>query len=332
MSIFAPPSILHERTGAGEPDPNAPVCQSLFTFIWSVSARQQVVLIAIALFVAAMELAPVELQRRIIDGAIEDQNLAALVTLCALYLAVIVAHRAAKLALRAVRSAVAQDVLNAARVRIYERTEDKKSCTEHDTGGARVSVLGPEIEAIAVFSGNAYSDLAVKGGTILGLIGYMAFTEPVLALLSVPFLLPQLYIVPRVQAHINELSEKRVSQRRTLNDTIMEEDDETFVSLGWRLRCLGVDITWWKGMARLTVNGLNALAPLAVLSYGGYLVIEGETSVGVVVAFLSAFQRLADPLRDLLDYYRDASLTMTRYRLVREWLHDPGRAGRGETD
>mgnify|MGYP003403376523 CR=1 FL=1 len=42
------------------------------------------------------------------------------------------------------------------------------------------------------------------------------------------------------------------------------------------------------------VNFFNGLAPVAALVIGGYLVITGQTSIGVVVAFISGFDRLAD--------------------------------------
>jgi ABC-type bacteriocin/lantibiotic exporter with double-glycine peptidase domain len=40
---------------------------------------------------------------------------------------------------------------------------------------------------------------------------------------------------------------------------------------------------------------------------GGYLVTSGATTIGTVVAFISGFQRLADPSRELLAYYRLAA-------------------------
>jgi hypothetical protein len=44
----------------------------------------------------------------------------------------------------------------------------------------------------------------------------------------------------------------------------------------------------------------NHLAPLSVLMLGGYPVTTGAATVGIVVAFISGLQRLADPSRELL--------------------------------
>ena len=53
---------------------------------------------------------------------------------------------------------------------------------------------------------------------------------------------------------------------------------------------------------------------------GGYLAIEGATTIGTVVAFISGFRRLADPSRELLAYYRLAAETRVQCRLIAKWL------------
>ena len=68
------------------------------------------------------------------------------------------------------------------------------------------------------------------------------------------------------------------------------------------------------------VNLLNALAPLSALVFGGYLVIQGETTIGVVVAFISGFDRLAAPLRELIAYYRLAAQAHVQHEMVARWM------------
>lgn len=79
-----------------------------------------------------------------------------------------------------------------------------------------------------------------------------------------------------------------------------------------------------KFLIKFLNNLLNHLAPLSVLMVGGYLVIQGATTVGVVVAFISGFMRLADPSRALLAYYRLAAETRVQYRLITRWLPADG--------
>jgi len=342
MTIPSHEDLLAKPTGAGPiEDEAASRSANVFTFIWSVSWRQQLLIVALALTVAALDVVPLELQRRIIDGAIGAGSVSALVTLCIVYFGVIAVHAITKHALRVFQGAVAEDVLRSARARLYcastpvEGEEDDAGQDDEgaddEQGGKRVAVLGQEIEQIAVFSGNAFGEAAVQIATIIGLVGYMVVTEPLLAAISLPFLLPQAVAVPAIQTRINRLSADRVEERRELNAAVIDDDDERFLRSGRVLRMLGVNVAWWKSLARLLVNAFNALAPLAVLAVGGWLAIRGDTSIGTIVAFVSGFQRLADPAKHLLDYYRAASLTQTRYRLVSSFLEETPGAGRPET-
>ena len=70
---------------------------------------------------------------------------------------------------------------------------------------------------------------------------------------------------------------------------------------------------------------LQSLGPLAALAYGGWLVVQGETTVGTVVAFVSAFQRLSGPLRSLLTFYRQWQQARVQHRLVARWMIGEGR-------
>ncbi|MEM7693487.1 MAG: ABC transporter ATP-binding protein [Pseudomonadota bacterium] len=327
--------LLSKSTGAGNFDAEQVRHHHAMTFIWAISWRQQLVIIALALTVAALDVIPLELQRRLVDGAIEEGSIALLIELSLVYLAVIATHAITKHALRVFQGAVAEDVLRNARATLYDKSaaddtqplNDDHDDNAQDGEGTRVAVLGQEIEQIALFSGVAYGEAVVQLATIVGLIGYMAVTEPLLAAISLPFLLPQAVAVPLIQRRINRLSADRVEERRALNTAVIDEDGRKFHRTGRVLRRLGVNVAWWKSVARLVVNGLNALAPLAVLGFGGALVIQGETTLGVLVAFVSGFQRLSDPAKHLLDHYRAASLTQTRYRLVAAFM-----ARHGATD
>ena len=52
---------------------------------------------------------------------------------------------------------------------------------------------------------------------------------------------------------------------------------------------------------------------------GGYLVIKGQTTIGTVVAFVSGFERLSGPLRDLLNFYREYEQAKVQYRMIVQW-------------
>ena len=69
------------------------------------------------------------------------------------------------------------------------------------------------------------------------------------------------------------------------------------------------------------LNAANAIGPLMVLLVGGYLVIQGQTTIGTVVAFVSGFERLSGPLRDLLNFYREYEQAKVQHRLIVQWAN-----------
>ena len=64
-------------------------------------------------------------------------------------------------------------------------------------------------------------------------------------------------------------------------------------------------------------NMFGHLGPLSVLVVGGYLVIQGETTLGTIVAFISGYDKMTDPARELLNFYRRLSMMKVQYGLVR---------------
>ena len=57
-------------------------------------------------------------------------------------------------------------------------------------------------------------------------------------------------------------------------------------------------------------------AAAGVLLFGGWMVIEGRTELGVVVAFISGFEKIMDPARELLNFYRRMAQMRVQYRLI----------------
>jgi ABC-type bacteriocin/lantibiotic exporter with double-glycine peptidase domain len=70
-------------------------------------------------------------------------------------------------------------------------------------------------------------------------------------------------------------------------------------------------------------NLLEHAGTISVLLIGGWLAIQGRTDVGTIVAFVSGFEKVADPWRDLVGYYRRSSDARVKYGLVRDALRLP---------
>ena len=64
----------------------------------------------------------------------------------------------------------------------------------------------------------------------------------------------------------------------------------------------------------------NAMGTLVVLIVGGYLVIQGKTTIGIIVAFVSGFERISGPLRDLLNFYREYEQAKVQLQMIVKWV------------
>jgi len=67
----------------------------------------------------------------------------------------------------------------------------------------------------------------------------------------------------------------------------------------------------------------NALATVALIWYGGSLVLSGEVTLGVLVAFLTYVTRFFQPLRELTQFYNQLQAAMAGAEKVFELLDEP---------
>lgn len=65
---------------------------------------------------------------------------------------------------------------------------------------------------------------------------------------------------------------------------------------------------------------LNSAAPIAVLVTGGLMVVAGQTTTGVIVAFVGGFGRLAGPARELIVVCRARAEAKVRHGVIAAWM------------
>jgi len=49
---------------------------------------------------------------------------------------------------------------------------------------------------------------------------------------------------------------------------------------------------------------------------GVWLLLQGKTEVGTIVAFISGLSRMNDPWNDLVDFFRNLSNTSLKFRMI----------------
>ena len=64
------------------------------------------------------------------------------------------------------------------------------------------------------------------------------------------------------------------------------------------------------------MNLSTHLQIVAVLLYGGWLVLNSQLEIGGVVVLISGIHRITDPWGDLVNYFRDISVSNVKYHLL----------------
>src|SRR5687767_3857699 len=82
--------------------------KDLYRYIWKVSARDQVLLSLLAVSLFLIELVPLELQRRIVNGAVDGRGFEFVGWLCVAYAAVVLVHGGLKLVMNVYRGSVGE--------------------------------------------------------------------------------------------------------------------------------------------------------------------------------------------------------------------------------
>ena len=124
-----------------------------------------------------------------------------------------------------------------------------------------------------------------------------------------------------MQRRLNALTRVQIGTLRAFGDSVLAGCDDAVTGpmkdTLYRNRIL---FHLWKNLLKTALGALGAAAPLGALLFGGLLVIRGEATPGLIFAFLSAFARIAGPIRDLMAFYREAAQAGVRYEMVRRWM------------
>ncbi|XKO54831.1 ABC transporter ATP-binding protein [Lysinibacillus fusiformis] len=108
-----------------------------------------------------------------------------------------------------------------------------------------------------------------------------------------------------VQSYLHE----RVAGMSIVKSFTLEKHEQTlFDQANGEFLEKALDQTKWNAKSFAVVNTITDVAPLLVIAYAGYQVINGTLSVGTMVAFIAYIERLYGPLRRLVS----SSTTLTQ--------------------
>lgn len=302
---------------------NSPA-QSIWGYVARMTGWHQLLACLLAMAVAGANILPIDLQRRIVDHAIKDQNLSLFIMLGWIYFGAIVLHKGLKFVLGVYQNWMTESAVFYTRAHIFGVYDHHlvEGGTDGNDSGEAVSIIGSETDKIGEFVGTAISEAMINVTMLVGVIGYMLVVDPKIALLGIALLLPQIVLTPLVQRKLNRLVAINVGLLRAMGRDVSQLSHHS-----GRHRELWGTIYRNRMVQSLIRNGLkamlnllNSLAPLVVLMVGGYQVMHGQTTIGVILAFISGFDRVSEPVRNLITFYRNAQQANVQHAMIARWM------------
>jgi len=295
---------------------------TFFGFVWRVSAWSQIWISALAVVVFALNTAPLEMQRRLLNAAILDGQVRLVAALAITYACIVLAEGLVKLLMNIYRGWVGEKAVRALRLAASALVDAMPA--QHATArvqGVEISLILGEPEDIGTFVGVVVSELVLDIGILLSVFGYMFFMQPLLALVCLAIFSPQLVFVPLMQRAINRRVSSRIAVLRQasagvlLTGTLAAEKTLKQAMRFAEVFQLNLGIVKLRYSMKFLMNLTHNVGRVIVLGVGGWYVIDGQAEVGMIIAFISGLNNVRDPWGDLVNWYQDMMVTRAKYRV-----------------
>src|SRR5215472_7509118 len=295
--------------------------RQFYDYVWRSSAPQQIVLIILAIMAALLAMAPLELQRHIINTLAGREKVENLAWLCGAYLITALSISGLKYAVNIKSAGLGELMIRSLREQIFSsdpvRTDKTPSETAEDQSGTVVTMIATEAEAVGKFVGDCISTPIVQAGTLLSVLGYMLYTEPLLGLVVLLIAVPQFFVVPVIQRRINVYVRERAHALARAGDSMVDPALRRGSSGGSLGSAIGkafetiyqvrLHVFKLKFAVKFLISALQSMAVFVLLFVGGIMVLNGKTEIGIVVAFISGLDRVLEPWREMIAFVRSTS-------------------------
>jgi len=314
----------------------AVVKKSLFSWIFSGNFKLQLILLATIIVSVIVRVFPLEMQKRIVNQAIQLKAFELLLIYCGFYLAAVMLASGLKYVISYLQTVIGQQAGNDMRSELYRHILTLPLGFFRKTQpGMVVQSLSAELATAGDFIGMAVGIPVTSLLTLLAFGGYLLWLNPLLALVSFSIYPLALFVIPVLQKRANAENKKRVDAGRDLSGKIAEAmtgiheiqangahhiEARKFDSLAKKL--MHIRIVWhlYRQAIKVSSNFFTNLGPFLIFILGGYLSIQGRLELGALVAFLSAQEKLFEPWRELIDFYQAYQEASVSYRRTMEYF------------
>ena len=311
--------------------------RSLWGLVWHLSATDQIWAAFLSIAVAILDTAPIEVQRRIVNGITEGHEFQPVLILTLIYGALVLVQGLTKLLLNVYRSWIAENSVRALRSFVGGLPSGRNPKNNKDDAraqGTEISIVLAETDPVGTFVGASVSEPLLQIGILCSVFGYLAYLRPLMALIALAVLSPQFVFVPLIQRAINRKVSKRIATLRSASAGMVGEPSDMRAALRrqearfFHVFRLNMIVFKLKFSLNFLMNLSHHIGIATILGIGGWLVVSGKTEVGTVVAFISGMQTIKDPWGDLVTWYQNLMVTRTKFGLIADAVRERGSSSR----
>ncbi len=330
--------------------------KSIFRFIFRHTKAQQIYILLVTACSLPFYYASLDIPKLIVNTALEPDDpsidgdefprpfqilgidlfdmdqMPLLFTLCIVFLVLVFVNGGFKMYINIYKGRLGERMLRRLRYMLYSRIlRFPLPHFRKVSQGELIPMITAEVEPLGGFIGDAFALPALQGGLLLTAIFFIFAQDPLMGIAAIALYPMQGYIIPKLQRRVNLLGKERVREVRKLSDKIGESvsgiqevhaNDTSQYELADFSQRLGTifniryQIYNKKFFIKFLNNFLAQLTPFFFFTVGGYLVIEGDLTLGSLVAVLAAYKDLSPPWKELLTFYQIKEDARIKYEQV----------------
>ena len=318
---------------------SAPIVErSLFSWVFSGHLKLKIALLLTILVTVVTRVFPLEMQKRIVNQAINFKAFDLLLIYCGLYLAAVVINGAFKYLISILQTIIGQRTAAGMRKELYQHTLNLPLAFFRRTQpGMVVQSFATELATAGDFVGMAVAIPLTSVLTLIAFAIYLLWLNPLLGAVSFAVYPLAVFLIPWLQKRANLENKKRVDVSRNLSSKIVEAvsgiheiqancaftvENRKFGAIVDEL--LKIRIVWnlYRQGIKVISNFFTNFSPFLIFILGGYLAINGRLELGALVAFLSAQEKVFDPWRELIDFYQSYQEASVSYSRTMEFFDE----------
>ncbi|MGE0254716.1 MAG: ABC transporter transmembrane domain-containing protein [Alphaproteobacteria bacterium] len=268
----------------------------------------------------------------LLNFSLDVDQITFLLSLCFVYLFAVIANNGFKNWINNVRGRNAEKLVRRLRYMLYTRIlRFPLPHFKRTSQGELISMITGEVEQVGNFFPGAIADPVFLGGQLAVSTMFILAQDWMMGLIAFAVFPIQMYVIPKMQKKVSALSKRRQREVRRLSDHLGETvsgivevhaNDASGLERARLADRLGViytvrlEIFFRKYAIKALNNLLDKVSPFFFYSIGGILVIQGDITLGGLVAVIGAQKDMAAPWKELLNWYQAQADATVKYEQV----------------